>query len=242
MEYVRILVGVVLPYVAVLVFLAGMAYRLYSWKKLASPAMTLFPAPATERGNTLNTLQEALLFKSLFGGDRVLWLLAWVFHAVLALIVVGHLRVAANVDVLLEALGMSQSGIEAMSATAGGAAGVVILIAVALLLVRRMALRRVRQVTGPADYLALVLIGVIIATGNKMRFGGETYKDFLDLTRDYFAALATFSPRAAAMEALTDNLFLVHLFLALVLLMLIPFSKILHLGGIFFTHQLIRKQ
>src|SRR3989304_6607410 len=122
-ELVKILVGVVLPYVAVLVFLAGMIYRLYTWKKLASPPMTLFPAPPTEARNTLNTLQEVLFFKSLFSGDRVLWCFAWAFHAVLALIVLGHFRVFTNVDAILRAVGMSEENIQAMSSTAAGAGG-----------------------------------------------------------------------------------------------------------------------
>lgn len=235
MGFVEILVAVVLPYVAVLVFAAGMTYRLYTWKRLASPAMTLFPAPPTEESNTLNTLQEVLLFKSLFGGDRVLWFFAWVFHAVLALIVVGHFRVFANVDAILKALGMSEDAIQAMSSTAG----VVILVMLVLLLIRRMTLQRVREVTGAADYLALALIGAIIITGNMMRFGAEHFD--LALTREYSAALATFSS-VRGMEALKNNVFVVHMCLAFVLIMAIPFSKILHLGGIFFTHQLIRKQ
>ena len=240
MELVKIVVGVVLPYVAVLVFVVGMIYRLYTWKKLASPAMTLFPAPDTEGGNTLNTLKEVVLFKSLFFGDRVLWVFAWVFHAVLALIVVGHFRVFTPIiDDVLGVLGMSAQGIKDMSGTSGGAAGVVILVAVALLLIRRMTLQRAREITGAADYLALLLIAAIIFTGDMMRFRAEHFD--LTLTRDYFGALATFS-NVTAMEALTHNLFLVHMCLTFVLIMLIPFSKILHLGGIFFTHQLIRKQ
>ncbi|MHC4402252.1 MAG: respiratory nitrate reductase subunit gamma [Planctomycetota bacterium] len=227
MEFVRILVGVVLPYVAVLAFLAGMIYRIYTWNKLAAPAMTLFPAPSTGKGNTINTIKEALLFKSLFYGDRVLWVLAWVFHAVLALIALGHLRVFFNVDAVLMALGMSKESVHAMSAGAGGAAGVIILVMVALL-----------EVTGPVDYLALLLLAAIIMTGDLMRFGGEHFD--LALTRDYFAALATFSD-VSSMEALNNNVFLVHMCLAFVLIMSIPFSKILHFGGIFFTHQLIRK-
>ena len=239
MECVRIIVGVVLPYVAVLVFVVGMIYRVYSWKKLASPAMTLFPAPPTEAGNTLNTIKEALFFKSLLGGDRLLWVLAWVFHVTLALIFVGHFRVFTNVDALLEALGMSKESIQSMSSNAGGAAGVLILVALVGLLIRRMMLQRAREITAAADYFALLLIGAILVTGNMMRFSAEHFE--LTLTRDYFAALATFSS-VTAMEALKNNLFLVHMCLAFVLIMFIPFSKILHFGGIFFTHQLIRKQ
>lgn len=238
MDFVKIVVGVILPYVALLVFTVGMIYRIYTWRKLASPTMTLFPAPPDEKASAVNTLQEVVLFKSLFRGDRTLWLFAWSFHAVLALIAVGHLRVFAPVDAILKAVGMSEDSIRTMSAGAGGAAGILILIALLLLLVRRMTVQRVKEVTGPADYLALGLIGVIIITGDIMRFGGEHFD--LALTRQYFGALATFSS-VAGMKALENGMFVFHMFLALVLIMAIPFSKILHLGGIFFTHQMIRK-
>ena len=240
MESVRLIVGVILPYVAVLVFLGGMIWRVVTWKKLASPPMTLFPAPATEADNKLNVAKEVLFFKSLFHGDRVLWCFAWIFHVLLALIFLGHFRVITGmIDATLETMGMSKEGILAMSGGAGGAAGIVILFAVVLLLARRAMLPRVREVTGVPDVLALLLIGAIIITGNIMRFGSEHFD--LALTREYFAALATFSD-VTAMEALKNGTFLVHMCLALILIMLIPFSKILHLGGIFFTHQLIRKQ
>ena len=239
MEITTIIVGVILPYAAMITFLVGMIYRINTWWKLPSPAMTLFPAPPTGRANTLNVLEEAFLFKSLLKGDRALWILAWPFHALLLLIAVGHLRVFTDVDAMLRAVGMSEENIQSMSSYAGGAAGVVILITVILLLVRRMSLQRVREITGTADYLALALIGAIIVTGDMMRFSAEHFD--LALTRDYFAALATFS-NVMTMEALKNDLFLLHMCLAFLLIMFIPFSKILHFGGIFFTQQLIRRQ
>ena len=239
MEIVRFVIGVVLPYVALVVFAGGMAYRFYSWKRLASPPMTLFPAPPDEKANMLNTIREAVLFKSLFQGDRVLWVLAWVFHAVLLLVFVGHFRVFTNVDGLLMKLGMSEDSIGAMSSWAGGAAGVVILLATVLLLARRLTLERVREITGAPDYLALLLIAAIIITGNMMRFSAEHFD--LAITREYFFSLATFSAGVGS-EALQHNVFVLHMCLALVLFLCLPFSKILHFGGIFFTHQLIRKQ
>ena len=241
MESVRLIVGVILPYVALLVFLGGMIWRISTWKKMASPPITLFPAPPTEGANTVNTVKEVLFFKSLFAGDRVLWVLAWGFHVVLALIFLGHFRVVTGlIDAMLTPI-IGEEGVEAMSAGAGGAAGVVILVMLALLLIRRMTLPRVREITGGADVAALLLIAVIVITGDMMRFGGNQYHGFLDHTREYFVGLATFSSGLTSMTALEDNLFLVHMFLALMLIMLIPFSKILHFGGIFFTHQLIRK-
>jgi nitrate reductase gamma subunit len=243
MECARLIVGVILPYVAVLVFLGGMIWRIASWKKLASPPMTLFPAPVDDKANAINTAKEVLFFKSLFASDRLLWVLAWTFHAVLALIAMGHLRVVTKyVDEMLGKFGMSEDAILAMSGGAGGAAGIVILIALALLLLRRVALQRAREITGLADYLALLLLAAIIITGDMMRFGPEHFD--LTLTHDYFYALVTFDFGGIRNipGLLTNNVFLVHMCLALVLIMFIPFSKILHSGGIFFTHQLIRKQ
>jgi nitrate reductase gamma subunit len=238
MENLTFVVAVILPYVALVVFVVAMVLRVRKWLNLPSPPMTLFPAPADEGANKLNAAKEALLFPSLFKSDRLLWVFAWVFHAVLALIFVGHFRVFTNVDSVLMALGMSEDAILAMSSSAGGAAGVVILGALVLLFIRRLALTRVREITGAADYLALLLIGAIIITGNMMRFGAEHFD--LSLTREYFAGLATFG-NVAGVAALNNNLFVVHMCLAFLLLLCLPFSKLLHFGGIFFTHQLVRK-
>jgi nitrate reductase gamma subunit len=238
MEILKFLLGVLLPYAAVAAFLGGMGYRVYRWKKLATPAITLFPAAPDEGANVRQAVAEALLFRSLFRGDRTLWIMAWSFHAVLALIFLGHLRVFTNVDRLLAGFGMSETQIQAMSAGAGGAAGIAVAAAVVLLLVRRLSLPRVREITGAADYAILLLVGAILATGNLMRFGAEHFD--LSRTRAYFASLAGFSG-AGSLSVLDHGVFLVHMSLAFALIALMPFSKLLHFGGIFFTHHLVRK-
>jgi len=227
-----------LPYIALIVFVAGMTYRIRTWLKLPAPPMTLFPAPPDEKANLRNTFKEAVLFQSLRRGDAVLWAIAWVFHVVLALIFLGHLRVFFNVDRLFLAAGMTEDQVQAMSGGVGGVAGAVILATAVMLLVRRAVVPRARQVTGWGDCLILLLIGAIIVTGNMMRFGAEHFD--LQVTRQYFAALASFRGAAQA-AALQNGLFVLHMGLALLLLALMPFSKLLHFGGIFFTHQMIRK-
>jgi len=238
MDVLRFFVGGILPYVAAVVFLAAMVYRVYVWRKLPAPAMTLFPSAETDRANTINTIKEATLFQSLFKGDRLLWAFAWAFHVVLALVFVGHFRVLGNVDSVLMSAGMTEAGIQLMSGGVGGAAGVVILATAVFLLVRRFVIERVREITSFADIFALSLIGLILITGNMMRFGAEHFD--LALTREYFASIITFSGVSNAV-VLQNNVFLVHFGLALLLILYIPFSKILHFGGIFFTHSLIRK-
>ena len=107
MDALRFFVGGILPYVAALVFISAMVYRVYVWRKLPTPAMTLFPSAPTPGANRMNTLKEATLFKSLFKGDRLLWGFAWVFHVVLALVFVGPFRVFGHVDSMLMSAGMT---------------------------------------------------------------------------------------------------------------------------------------
>ncbi len=225
-------VGVVLPYVVVPVFIAGMAYRFRVWIKTPQPAkMTLFPAADTTfRG----VLSETLFFPSLFRGDCILWSFAWLFHATLALVFIGHIRVFTGlIDKTLLSAGLSPEGVDAMSYYSGGAAGILLLATGLLLFFRRIGVARVREISSVPDFLAPLLLIAIIATGDLMRFAGHFD---LSQTRIWAASLLAFSP------VVPDNgMFLLHLTLAQLLIVFIPFSKILHFGGIFFTQAIIKR-
>jgi [DsrC]-trisulfide reductase subunit M len=227
-------VGGVLPYVTIVIFLAGMIYRFKVWFNTPQPGkMTLF----TNQGESTakSVLAEALFFPSLFRGDKTLWFFSWVFHVTLALVFVGHLRVFSGfIDVILGAMGMSDSAINIMSATTGGGAGVVLLVTGLFLLIRRFAIKRVREISGIPDFFALLLVLAVIITGDLMRVG-EHFD--LALTRTWAASLLTFSPNVPS-----NSTFLVHAMLAQFLFIYIPFSKILHFGGIFFTQALIKRR
>lgn len=233
MNTFKFIVGAILPYVVVPVFAAGMSYRFWIWIKSPQPAkMTLFPTG----GSTFReVLAEALLFPSLFRGDRVLWFFAWFFHATLALVFLGHIRVFTGaIDRMLEAVGMTPGGLDLMSGLVGGAAGILLLAIGLLLLLRRITVPRVREITGIPDVLATLLVVVIIITGDLLRFSAPFD---LEQTRVWAASLLAFSPVIPKNE-----MFLLHLALSQVLIMFIPFSKILHFGGIFFTQTLIKRR
>lgn len=223
-----------LPYITMAVFIVGMAYRLYVWSKTPQPgAMTLFPAPKDGSGLFFGVLKESLFFPSLLKGDKLLWVFAWVFHITLALIFVGHIRVFTDFPALWEALGINADQISAIS---GGVAGIVIAIFAVLLLLRRVVILRVREISNFSDFLALLLIIAILTTGNLMRFG-EHFD--LEITRTYFSQMLTFSLTASAIPQ--SGMFMLHFLLAQILIMFLPFSKILHFGGIFFTQTVIQK-
>ena len=223
-----------LPYFTIAVFVIGMAYRLTVWARTPQPgALTLFPAPQGDSARFLSVIKESFLFPGLFRGDKVLWVLAWVFHVTLALIFIGHIRVFTDFPRLWTALGINA---DRMSAISGGAAGIVIAVFALLLFFRRFAMQRVREISQFPDFLALLLIVAIILTGDAMRFGQHFD---LATTRTYFTGLFTFSLSASM---LPDNpMFTLHFLLAQTLIMFIPFSKIMHFGGIFFTQAVIQK-
>lgn len=223
----------VLPYVAFVIFVVGVIYRFTQWSKTPQPGkMTLFPAGDS---TTKGVLAETFFFPSLFKGDKTLWSFAWVFHFTLVLVLLGHIRVfTALIDRMLMSTGVSAEGIDAMSSTLGGAAGIVLLATGLLLLFRRIAQRRVREISNFSDFSALVLLIAIILTGDLMRFG-----DHFDLgqTRAWAWSLLYFSP-----IVVNNSLFQLHALLGMLLITYIPYSKIMHFGGIFFTQPLIKRR
>lgn len=227
--------GGVLPYVAAATFVVGMAYNFYIWFKTPQPGkMTLSPWP--EGSMFKNILAEVFLFPGLFKSDKVLWSISWVFHGSLVLVFLGHFRVFSDlIDGGLIAMGVSASGINQMSSVLGGAAGIVMLATAALLIIRRMAVQRAREISVFSDYFALLLLLGIIVTGDAMRFSPQHFD--LNQTRIWARSLLAFRPVVPQSAA-----FLVHATMAQLLVIYIPFSKIMHFGGIFFTQPLVHRR
>lgn len=234
MSTFSLVVGGLLPYLTVLLLVTGMAYRFYVWFKTPQPGkMTLFGK--TEASTARGLLEEVLFLPSLFRGDKALWSLAWIFHASLALALLGHIRVfTAFADAVLVSLGMSAEGIDRLSGTAGGAVGILLLLTTAALLVRRVTVQKVREISVVPDYIALLLLVAIITTGDMMRFGAHFD---LNETRVWASSLLTLTPVSP-----TSTMFLLHALAAQMLIIFIPFSKLMHLGGFFFTHALVKSR
>jgi [DsrC]-trisulfide reductase subunit M len=228
------LVFVFMPFLTVAVFVLGMGFRIVNWGRTPSPGkMTLFPAPKKGSGTFWGVVKESFFFTGIFRSNKSFWLFTWIFHVSLALIIVGHVRVFTDFPALWEALNINA---DQMSAVFGGAAGIVILFFSLMLILRRVSLQRVREISGFADYFALFLILAILVTGNLMRFG-EHFD--LELTRTYFSQLFTFSLATASIPQ--NPMFRLHLLLVQLLIIYIPFSKIMHFGGIFFSQSLIQR-
>lgn len=251
--------GVFLPYVAFAVFLAGFAWRVINWGR--SPVPFRIPTtagqefslpwikqskidnPSTLWGVLVRMALEILVFRSLFrntkaelrsgrlvfGPAKWLWLGALVFHWSFLIIAIRHVRLFVEpIPSVVQALdtvdGMLQIGAPPLYIT-----DLLLVASVTFLFVRRVVIPRMRYISLPADYFPLLLILAIGITGILMRYFIRV--DIVGV-KTILVGLSTFHPTIP--EGI-GAIFFVHLTLVAVLMAYFPFSKLMHLGGVFMS-------
>ena len=107
-------------------------------------------------------------------------------------------------------------------------AGFAMIAGLAGLWVRRFTVDRVRYISAPSDHLMLLHLILIAATGLGMKYVAHT--DILSL-KAFVLGLMYFDWQPIP----ADPLLLIHLSLVLVLMIIFPFSKLLHAPGLFFS-------
>lgn len=216
-----VLTGVyaILFYFAATVFIGGVGYRIYEYAKTPAPLkIPTTPAPTTQTGVVLRIVREVVLFESLFKSTKWTWLFSWMFHFGLFLVTLRHLRYFTD-PVWTPIVWIQPFGIYAGFAMVAGLVG---------LWSRRFLVDRVRYVSAPSDHLMLVLLLMIGLSGLTMKF--VTHTDIVAV-KMFFAGLMTFDWNPLP----GDFVLLVHLFLVALLMIIFPFSKLLHAPGLFFS-------
>ena len=209
----------VLFYFAAAVFAVGLAYRIRLYARTPAPLkIPTTPAPITKTGVVARLAKEVVFFESLFKASKWTWLFGWVFHAALLLVVLRHLRYFTE-PVWFWVRWVQPFGLYAGFAMIAGLAG---------LWVRRIAVERVRYISAPSDHLMLLLLIGIAGTGLMMKYVAHT--DILSL-KAFVLGLIYFDWQ----EIPADPVLLVHLSLVLILMLIFPFSKLLHGPGLFFS-------
>jgi nitrate reductase gamma subunit len=263
------LFGIVLPYLAVIVFIVGVTRRVMEWSSSAVPfripttcgqqkSMPRFKQakidnPSTAPGVFIRMLLEIAAFRSLFRNTRMkiksgptitysleifLWVGALAFHYAFLTVVLRHLRfflepvpwalqLLENVDsffrveVLYDPI---QSGLPGVFLS-----GVVLLAAVTYLFLRRLFIKNVRYISLASDFFPLFLIMGIAFTGILMRY--FTKVDIVAI-KELTMGLVTFN---WSIPEGISAVFYIHLFFVTVLLIYFPFSKLMHMGGVFLS-------
>jgi nitrate reductase gamma subunit len=247
------------PYAGFAIFLAGFCYRVAKWA--SSPVPFRIPStcgqqkslpwlkhasldnPSSTAGAIGRMGLEVLLFRSLFRNNRArlqdgrfvfgeakfLWLGAMAFHWALLLVLLRHLRlflqpVPAFVIALQKADGFFQLGTPELYLS-----DLILLAGLGYLLLRRLSDPLVRFVSLFTDYFALFLLLGIAISGVLMRY--VTRVDVVGV-KQLALGLATLHPETPAG---LNGVFFVHLVLVSVLAAYFPFSKLMHMGGIFLS-------
>ena len=254
------LFGLLIPFAAVITFIAGFTYRVVGWARSPVPfripttcgqqksfpwiKSASFDNPSTTGGVIVRMFLEVVFLRSLFRntkcelkeGDKLsyewekwLWLGALAFHWAFFTVLFRHLRfflepVPACLQILEKLDGFLQIGLPGLMLS-----GVVLLAAVTFLFLRRLFTPHVRYISLASDYFPLFLIMGIAFTGILMRYFAKT--DIVGI-KEFTMGLVTLKPH---IPEGVGGLFYVHLFFVSVLLAYFPFSKLMHLGGIFMS-------
>lgn len=206
-------------YLAAAVLLAGLAARIVRYARTPSPLkIPTTPAPVTRAGVVLRLAREVALFESLFKANKWTWLLGMLFHAALGLVLLRHLRYVVE----------PVWGWVVLIQPFGTYAGFAMVLGLAGLWIRRLLVPRVRYVSAPSDHLMLALLLAIGATGLAMRYVART--DIVAV-KAFVLGLLGFDWQVLP----ADPVLLVHLALVALLMIVFPFSKLLHAPGVFFS-------
>ena len=223
-----------------------------------------FDNPSSTIGVAGRMVLEVLLFRSLFRHTRMefregpkigyewekwLWIAALAFHYSFLVVILRHLRfftepIPIFVNWIVSIDGFLEMGIAPLPGFALPdlfLSGFVLLAALTFLFLRRLLSPQIMYISLPGDYFPLFLIISIATTGVLMRYGGAFMeylfnRDFLSVeivqVKELAMGLVSFHP---TIPDGIGTIFFIHLFLVSVLLAYFPFSKLMHMAGIFLS-------
>jgi nitrate reductase gamma subunit len=172
---------VVLFYVATVVLVGGLAFRIWEYASTPAPLkIPTTPAPTTHAGVGLRLAREVVLFESLFKANKWIWLFGWIFHFALLVVLLRHLRYFTQ-PVWEWVVLIQPFGVYAGFAMVAGLVG---------LWARRLLVPRIRYISAPSDHLMLALLVGIGVSGLLMKYVART--DIVAV-KSFFLGLMTFN-------------------------------------------------
>ncbi len=217
MGFVSILYAL-LFYFAGVVLVIGVGKKMHQYATTPSPLkIPTMPAPMTRSGVVLRMCRELFLFHSLFRANKWIWFFGILFHAALAFVLLRHLRYFME-PVWFPITLVQPLGYYAAFAMLFGLAG---------LWARRFLVERIRYITQLSDHLMLALLSGIGVTGLITNW---TRTDVIQV-KAFFLGLMRFDWQQLPGDAMV----LLHLLLVALLMIIFPFSKLLHAPAFFFS-------
>ena len=214
-------------YTVGLIFVIAVVLRIYQYAVTPQPIkIMLTPAPLTKSGAFARVLGEVFFFKSLFKSNKATWVFGYLFHISFFLLIFMHFLRHFIYSNPLPWWYNIFVGI-------GIVCGIVMVLSLFLLLMRRVVIERVKFISLFQDYLILVLLMLIGLAGLSLNYvltpNALTVVD--NQLDPYMNGLLTFQ----FTNIPSNPLFLIHYTLVMLLILYIPFSKVMHFVGVFFS-------
>ena len=230
-------VMVQMVYAAFAVLVAGTLFKLFVVlfsKKFRGSLKTYphkLPRPA-------GVAVEAVIVPSAWRKSKVFWFFIILFHIAVLLLVLGHLELIREFKII--------QVIPHTVFLGAGAVGIVIIVSVLYFLIRRFS-SPWREISIPEDFFILLLLFVTSVIGSHLhmgeRYGMAQFGVGTDLYREYLSSLTALKPVIPDGITMSPHYVLValHIFLANLVLMMLPFSKMIHMVFTFLSLNLKRK-
>jgi len=204
---------------ATAVIILGLAFKIRQyWVTPAPLKIPTTPAPTTQTGVVLRMAREVVVFESLFKSNKWIWIFGWIFHMSLFLVLARHLRYFQEQPWFWVNI-IQPFGKYAAFGMVFGLLG---------LLARRIFFGRVRYISAPSDYLMLIMLIFIGISGLMMQL--VAHVDIIAV-KEFFLNWMGFS----ISELPLNTPLIIHLVLVALLMIIFPFSKLLHAPGVFFS-------
>jgi len=245
MEHFAYFIVYQMPYITVPFYVVMLCLRIWVWLRFYNPALKLLPQawgsvfqiwqrqyrptiylfpgrPRTQGLEWLRSIKGFLFFSGLWKRDKVLWVGSWLLHLGLALYVLAHVRLVLPLGAQADHLLVSVTTVGCGLMVGSGI----------YLLLRRILVQRVREITDFRDYLSdLVLFAFSFSALMVALDGGISGEDAVA----YLVGMATFS--AVVIDG--GEWWVWHMLSIQALLVVMPFSHLLHFGGIFLSRQFL---
>lgn len=215
----------IFPYIAIGFFILGSILRMdrdpYSWRSKSS---------------------QLLRRKQLMVGSVL-------FHVGILVILLGHVVGLLTPIAIFDAMGISHGFKQIMAIVVGGAAGVLCFAGLCVLLHRRLFDPRIRATSSFADIAVLVLLLAQLILGMMTIPVSMTHLDGHEMVKfmEWAQRIVTFRGGAYDYISGTAMIFKLHITLGLFLLMVFPFTRLVHalsapLSYVFRPYQIVRKR
>jgi nitrate reductase gamma subunit len=231
MDWFSFLVAGLMVYVAVFIFIVGLAWQVYRWVRAPKALLKtgVFPKPVSAVATGSRVVIDSFTFPQVMKVDRWMWASTLLFHFALLGAFVGHLRLFHEFTPLLRWFG--PEGMDQFALWSGGSMGMILIAALVVFHLRRLT-SPYKELSVPEDFILLLLLILVVVMGNHMRFLGKVHAaDY----RAYLQSLIAFRPAFPAVlaDSTTKWALDVHVLFANLLLIYFPFSKLVHVIATF---------